>query len=384
MKNAKPKKPVTRLVTLVIVGLCVFFAGFIVFSYIQKKRPASPARTSPGSPPGQAQAAEARAAGPGGQGQGAGGTGSPQTPAQNATGQSMRTGNQAPGSGPGTQAQQGQTAQTSGQGTGGAGTRGTAVRVTPIKLDTIENTVIINGDVLARTQVSVYPTVAGKLAEARFKVGDLVRQGEILAMIDPSRPGEVYSKSPVVSPVSGTVLSAPVNPGDTLSTQTAVYLVGDLSGLLVETFVPERFTAAAQKGLTAQVSFEAIPGETFPMTVDEVSPVLDPASRTLKIRLRFTKPDSRIKAGMFATVTLVTGAKHNVPVIPRSAVINTYGSWIVFTVREGTTAERREIKLGLESEDFIEVVSGLNPGEQVVTAGQNFLSDGDPVRIVEG
>jgi RND family efflux transporter MFP subunit len=271
-----------------------------------------------------------------------------------------------------------------GRGTGGAGTRGAAVRVAPIKLDTIENTVIINGDVLARTQVSVYPTVAGKLAEARFKVGDLVRQGETLAMIDPSRPGEVYSKSPVVSPVSGTVLSAPVNPGDTLSAQTAVYVVGDLSGLLVETFVPERFTAAARRGLAAQAGFEAIPGETFPMTVDEVSPVLDPASRTLKIRLRFTKPDSRIKAGMFATVTLVTSAKHNVPVIPRSAVINTYGSWIVFTVREGTTAERREIKLGLESEDFIEVVSGLNPGEQVVTVGQNFLSDGDPVRIVEG
>jgi multidrug efflux pump subunit AcrA (membrane-fusion protein) len=87
---------------------------------------------------------------------------------------------------------------------------------------------------------------------------------------------------------------------------------------------------------------------------------------------------------MFATVTLVTNAKHDVPVIPRSAVINTYGSWIVFTVKGGTTAERREITLGLESEEFMEVLSGLELGEQVVTVGQNFLSDGDPVRVVEG
>jgi RND family efflux transporter MFP subunit len=238
--------------------------------------------------------------------------------------------------------------------------------------------------VLARTQVSIYPTVGGKLTEARLKVGDSVKQGETVAAIDPSRPGEIYSKSPVVSPVSGTVLSVPVNPGDTLSVQTPVYVVGDLSSLLVETFVPERFATAARKGLSAQVELEAIPGEFFPAVVEEVSPVLDPASRTLKIRLRFIKPDPRVKAGMFATVTLVTNAKQDVPVVPRSAVINTYGSWIVYTVKEGATAERREITLGLESEDYIEVVSGLNLGEQVVIAGQNFLSDGAPVRIVEG
>jgi multidrug efflux pump subunit AcrA (membrane-fusion protein) len=93
--------------------------------------------------------------------------------------------------------------------------------------------------------------------------------------------------------------------------------------------------------------------------------------------------DPRIKAGMFATVSLVTNTRRDVPVIPREAVINTYGSWIVFTVNDRFLAERKVITLGLENENFIEVLSGLEVGDRVVSAGQNFLTEGDPVRIVD-
>jgi RND family efflux transporter MFP subunit len=202
-------------------------------------------------------------------------------------------------------------------------------------------------------------------------------------MVDPARPGEVYSQSPVIATTSGTVLEAPVYPGDTLTLQTAVYVVGDISNLVVETFVPERFTTAIRIGLGAEVYLEALPGERFAAVVEEVSPALDPASRTLRIRLRFTRQDSRIRAGMFAMVSLVTNSRRNVPVIPRNAVINTYGSWIVFTVNERNIAERHEIAIGLENEEFIEVLSGIELGDRVVSAGQNFLTDGEPVRIVE-
>jgi multidrug efflux pump subunit AcrA (membrane-fusion protein) len=264
----------------------------------------------------------------------------------------------------------------------------TVVRVTEVAPGTIENSVVINGDVLASNQVSIFPTVAGKLAEVRLAVGDRVNRGDVVAMIDPSRPGEVYSRSPVISTISGTVLQAPFNIGDTLSTQQAVYVVGDLSGLRVETFVPERFVSSIRQGLAAQVRLEAIPGEIFRAEVAEVSPVLDPASRTLRIRLKFAAnasgiTDSRIKAGMFATISLVTNTRSNVPVIPRSSVINTYGSWIVFTVDENSIARRREVELGIENEELFEITGGISAGERVVSAGQNFLSDGDPVRVVE-
>jgi len=112
--------------------------------------------------------------------------------------------------------------------------------------------------------------------------------------------------------------------------------------------------------------------------------VLDPASRTLRIRLRFSgRMDPRIRAGMFATVTLVTNSRQNVPIIPRGAAINAYDSWVVFTVGEDNIANRQPISLGLENEHYIEILSGLEPGDMIVSAGQNFLSDGDHVRIVQ-
>jgi len=268
---------------------------------------------------------------------------------------------------------------------GGQGSQtATTVRVTPVIRDTIENSVMLNGDVLAVNQVSLFPTVAGRVTETLFAVGQNISQGSVVAFVDPSRPGQIYSASPVISTIGGTVLSVPVQRGDTVSPQTPVYVVGDLSTLMVETFVPERFSNAARMGLAAQVRLEALPGETFMAAVDELSPVLDPASRTLRVRLRFTGPmDQRIRAGMFATVTLVTNARHDTLIIPRGTVMSAYDSWVVFTVDEENIATRRAVSLGLENEAYLEVLSGLEPGDLVVSAGQNFLSDGDLVRIVQ-
>jgi multidrug efflux pump subunit AcrA (membrane-fusion protein) len=288
----------------------------------------------------------------------------------------------AAGQAPAAQGEPRQGGQSGGNSPGGARSAVT-VRVTPVELGTIENSVMINGDVLAASQVPIYPTMGGKLSELHFRVGDTVSRGQTVAAVDPSRPGELYSLSPVVSTVSGTVLSAPLNPGDTVSTQSTVYIVGDLSNLVVETFVPERFSNVARTGLGALVSLEALPGESFPATVTEVSPVLDPASRTLRIRLRFNQRDPRIRAGMFATVSLVTNTRRDVPVIPRSSVINTYGSWIVFVADEQNIAQRRVITLGIENETQVEVLSGLEIGERVVSSGQNFLSEGELVRVVD-
>ena len=273
--------------------------------------------------------------------------------------------------------------------TGGSNTQqrprasATTVRVTPVSSGTIEKSIIINGEILARNQVTIFPTVAGRLVQMHRGIGDRVNRGDVVAMIDPSRPGEVFRESPVTSTVSGTVLNAPFHVGDTVTTQSGVFIVGDLSSLLVETFIPERFVGSVSQGMRAVLWLEAIPGETFNAQVREVSPVIDPVTRTLRVRLEFTNRDPRIRAGMFATLSLITNRKVNVPVIERISVINTYGSWIVFVVDEENIARRREVTLGIDNEDFLEIISGVELGENVVSAGQNFLSDGDPVRVVE-
>ncbi|MDR1025456.1 MAG: efflux RND transporter periplasmic adaptor subunit [Treponema sp.] len=341
----------SRVVSIVIGGLIVFFAvliGLNLYWGMQRGQGMAASGSVPVRTGGGAGGVSGAGAGPGG---GAGGAG---------TAQGARQGSPA-----------GNTAAQ------------TTVRVIEVGTGTIENSIMINGDVLASSQVSIFPTMGGKLTSLRYRVGDWVNRGQNVAAVDPSRPGEEYSESPVISTIAGTVLSVPVSLGDTVSPSTPIYIVGDLANLVVETFVPERFSNAARRGLGALVSLEALPGETFPATVQELSPVLDPSSRTLRIRLRFNQRDTRIRAGMFATVSLVTTAHEDVPVIPRDAAINTYGSWIVFVVDNSNIAHRRVVTLGLENENFVEVENGLEPGERVVSAGQNFLSDGDPVRIVE-
>jgi multidrug efflux pump subunit AcrA (membrane-fusion protein) len=318
-------------VTITMLALIVIVVLGIVFSYLQKRQPAGQSAAAAPTP---AQGASAGGAGNAGAGNAA---------ARNAV----------------------------------------AVRTVPVENGAIENTILINGDILTGRDVAIYPTVAGRLAELRLKIGDPVTRGQVVALVDPSRPGEVFSQSPVVSTINGTIMSSPVAAGNTVSTATAIYTAGDLSNLLVETFVPERYASSARKGLTAGVSLEAFPGETFAATVDEVSPVLDPSSRTVRIRLKFNRRDNRVKAGMFAQVSLVTQSKTDVPVVPRDALINTYGSYIVFTIDNEGTARRRDVTLGLESESMVEIAAGLDPGETVIVAGQNFLSDGDSVRVVE-
>ena len=279
----------------------------------------------------------------------------------------------------------GNTAQQSQGGPSGQGgsRNATTVRITPVSSGTIEQSVIVNGEILARNQVTIYPTVGGKLSESFITIGNRVNRGDRIAMIDPSRPGENFSPSPVISTVSGTVLQAPFHVGDTLTTQSGIFVVGDLSSLLVETYVPERFVASVRRGMRAVLWFEAIGGEKFNAEVTEISPVLDPVSRTLRIRLSFLNYDQRIRAGMFATISLVTNRKTNIPVIARTSVINTYGSWIVFAIDEKNIARRREVTLGIDNEELVEILSGVELGDKVVSAGQNFLSDGDLVRVVE-
>ena len=353
MKNKKGK------ITVVLIFLVIVFLLLIAFRIVRSFIPA-PAEQAV-SQNRQAEQGSQRS----GEGQGSGGSGQ-------SAGGSRSSGD-----------------QSAGGRSGGEQRTGTAIRITPVRLGTVENSVVLNGDVLTSSQVSIYPTMAGKLIELRVGDGDRIRAGQVVAMVDPSRPGDSYFANPVTSTVSGVVMSVPVHSGDTLQTTSVICVVGNLADLRVETYVPERYSVTMHRGLPAQVRFEAMPGEAFAAEVDELSPVLDPASRTLRIRLRLLpdrdgRVDSRILAGMFATISLVTSSRVDVPVIPREALIHTYGDWIVFVVPNGSSlARRREVTLGLESETMVEILTGVETGEQVVSAGQNFLTDGDPVRIVE-
>ncbi|GHV20452.1 hypothetical protein FACS189494_04230 [Spirochaetia bacterium] len=376
------KKKQQNPVTIVIVFLIALFAVMIAWTLTYGRRGAAGNKTAAPVRQTTQQAPQNAGAQTTPQTSGAGGA-RPQDSGAQTTPPGLGGGAGRSGGG----ARQDSGAQTTPPGlSGGAGRNGgsrtaQAVRVRPVGRGTIENSIVINGDVLAAREVSIYPVTGGKITDLRLRVGDTVRSGEIVAIIDPSRPGEIYSGSPVRSTITGTILQAPFSTGDTVTQQSAIFIVGDLSSLVVETHIPERFSASIQSGLTAAISFDSMPNESWTGVVSEISPILDPASRTLRIRLKFQKPDSRIRAGMFATISLVTASAVNVLVIPRSSVINTYGSWIVFIAQDGV-ALRRELTFGLESESEVQVLTGLTEGDLVIVSGQNFLSNNESVRIV--
>ena len=267
---------------------------------------------------------------------------------------------------------------------GSGETRAVAVRAYTIASGSISNYTKILGDVVFNNEVKIYPNVEGKLLERKVSVGDWISKGSAIALVDPSKVGENYMPNPVESTVSGTVLSIPVHEGDTITTNTVIATIGNLSRIKISTSVPERYLANLKIGTPAEISFDAIPGLTFAAKVSEMSPTMDATSRTLDIKLDLEKADSRALVGMVATVKLVTESRKNVVVAPRSSVILDSAEDYIFIIKDDNTVERRGIALGLEGEDSFEVKKGLAPGEKVVTEGKSSITNGDSVKIIDG
>lgn len=257
-----------------------------------------------------------------------------------------------------------------------------AVEVAAVDRSTVREYIRVNGDVLAERTVTIYPDASGKVIERTVSVGQYVRRDQQIAVVDPSQPGQRYSHSPVLSTIAGTVTAFNVQIGDTVTESTAIASVGDLTNLQIVTYVPERYVDSIRVGLVADVTFEAFPDETFSGRVIEVSPVLDTTSRTVEAKLALTRSDPRVKAGMFASVRLVTKEAQDTLVVPTSAITSYYGEQVVYVVNSDNSAERRSIQIGLQSQESVQILDGLTEGESVVTAGLSQLTDGTAVTIV--
>jgi multidrug efflux pump subunit AcrA (membrane-fusion protein) len=257
-----------------------------------------------------------------------------------------------------------------------------AVETAEVKRQTVSQFIRINGDVVAENTVDLFSDVSGKITSINVKVGDYIHRGDKIAVVDPSLPGKQYSASAVISTINGTVTAINYRRGDTVSTQNAIATIGDLKDLQIDTYIPERYVSAVTPDLVAQVSFEALGGETFNGTISEISPVLDTTSRTLAISLILNKEDSRIKVGMFSSIKLITQTSVNTLAVPTSAISTYYDDTIVYVVNEDNTVEKRIVQKGLLSDETVEIKTGLNEGELVVTQGLSSLSDGSTVRVV--
>lgn len=260
-----------------------------------------------------------------------------------------------------------------------------AVNADIVQAGNLDDYLEFGGDVSSVSAVDVYPDAAGKISRIRVSVGDLVKKDQIIAYVDPSRPGMNYSENPVKAPISGRVTSFPPTIGTMVSQSYSIAKISDTDELQIKVNVAERFISRIRENQTAIVSFDAYPGVEFKARVFEVSPVLDTTSRTMLAKLKVEPADSRIKAGMYARVKLITNTIEGAVVIPNDAIVYRDGKPYVFTAKSESaesSVNMVSVKEGLSVDNKTEIQEGLKEGDVIIVKGQSLLSDGSKVKIL--
>ncbi|WP_239989615.1 efflux RND transporter periplasmic adaptor subunit [Corallococcus macrosporus] len=190
-----------------------------------------------------------------------------------------------------------------------------------------------------------------------------------------AKTGEASRTLTLVSPISGVITKKDVVEGARLELGATPYEVVDLSRVWVLADVYESELRHAKVGMPATLQLKAFPNRVFAGKVAFLDPVLDPAMRTVKVRLEFPNPDGDLRPEMFGEVVL-RGTTRNALKIPSDAVVPTGTTQVVFVALGDGRFQPREVHLGESDGKSVEVTSGLKVGDQVVT-GANFLVDSE-------
>ncbi|MDR1655195.1 MAG: efflux RND transporter periplasmic adaptor subunit [Treponema sp.] len=264
-----------------------------------------------------------------------------------------------------------------------------AVNTTTATQGQIRDYIALSGDIVSGSTVDTYSDAAGKVTQLFVSIGSRVRKGDPIAEVDPSRPGMSYVPGIATAPVGGTVVSLPAQVGMTISQAVPLARIAAGSALEIKLYVAERFISKISTRLPCEINLDAWPGEVFRGTISEVSPVVDPASRTMEVRVNVDNPGSRLKSGMFAKVRIITERKNSIVKIPSGALIERLGEEYVFTVEAdpenagGLVARKTIIKPGIVIDGVMEVQEGLRADAEIVVRGQTLLTDGARINIIE-
>lgn len=174
------------------------------------------------------------------------------------------------------------------------------------------------------------------------------------------------------APVSGIVMEKNVFEGQAVRPGENLYRIADLSEVWIEAEIFEADLALVHEGMAATVTFAGLPGLTYAGRVEYVYPTLEEASRAMRARVAIPNPGGRIKPGMYATVTLER-AFGEVLTIPRSAVLRVGDKAVAFVDMGQGRLMPHELTLGLEGDEHVEVLAGVEPGHRVVTSAQYLI-----------
>ena len=174
------------------------------------------------------------------------------------------------------------------------------------------------------------------------------------------------------SPIDGIVVERNATIGASVGTDANLFKIIDLSQVWIDANVFEKDLQRVRPGQEVRLTVPAFPQATFTGKVIFVDSVVDPETRTVKVRTEVANPDGRLKPDMFANVQIVTDLNRAAISIPQSAVLNDEGKTVVF-VADGEGYKKRQVQAGIQNNDRVEIVDGLSAGDKVVVKGNYLL-----------
>lgn len=335
---------------------------------------------------------------------------------------------------PAGEAKEGGQGQGSGQGRrnqGGGGGGAPLVVTQPVDVAVVNDRLNAIGNGAAILSVSVTPQATGNLTEVLAKSGDRIEKGQVIARLDSDeqviaadqakvavdsakekvernrRLGNAVSvavlrdaefamqaaelalktaeldlkRRDIVSPSAGIVGIITVNPGDYVTTSTPIAVVDDRSQILVDFWVPERFSNKISVGQDVSATAIALPTSELSGVIDAIDNRVDQESRTLRVRARIENPDDTLRAGMSFSVSVRFAGDQYPTVNPLAVQWSADGSY-VWRVQE-EKSQRVPVKIIQRNSDKVLVDAELAKGDAVVMEGVQRLRDGGAVRLAE-
>jgi cobalt-zinc-cadmium efflux system membrane fusion protein len=235
----------------------------------------------------------------------------------------------------------------------------------------IVETIELTGTVQANpARVSeVRARFSGIVTDVFKDTGDTVSRGDALALVETN---ESLRSVRVKAPISGTIVNRSIQVGQVTGT-APLFVIADLSEVWVQLDVFGRDLAAVEPD--QQVVISSLDGATYSGTIDWVSPLVAHASQSVRARIPLENPEGALRAGQFVRARVIV-AEMEVPLAVRRSALQTYRDFTVVYAKVDETYEVRMLELGRRDEDFVEVLSGLTPGETYVI-GNSFLIKAD-------
>ena len=192
--------------------------------------------------------------------------------------------------------------------------------------------------------------------------------------------GDVNPQTTIYSPIAGVVIQRKVGPGQYINTSSQnpnasdpTFVIGDLSTVWLIAYVRESEARNVQVGQALHFTVLAYPDQVFAATIGYVATAFDSTTRRLLVRATIDNAQGLLRPEMFASVTILTSEGDLSPAVPRDAIIYDGNTARVWVVHDDQSIEQRGIKTGLSNANSVEVLSGLEVGEKVVSKGSLFV-----------